>query len=136
MFLSKILLSIEAKYWPIKLKITYLIWILKKVRHIIESAELLMIIYIDYSVTVDITRQVILLIILIDRFNLRLIRASDYIQRFSLTLKYIFSKTNIIPDVLFRFEIMNKLLINPENLELDVLFAVIVTIIKISNEFK
>ena len=56
MFLSKVLSSVEAKYWPIKLEITCLMWILKKVRYIVESAELLTIIYIDYSVTIDITR--------------------------------------------------------------------------------
>ena len=79
MFFSKILSSIKAKYWPIKLKITYLIWILKKVRHIIESTELLRIIYIDHFITIDITRQAILSTTLINRLNLRLIRASDYI---------------------------------------------------------
>ena len=68
--------------------------------------------------------------------NLRLIRTSDYIQRFSLTLKYIPNKTNIILDVLSRLEIMNELLINLKNLELDVLFIVTVTIIKINNKFR
>ena len=111
-------------------------WILKKVRHIIESAELLTIIYINHFIIIDITRQTILSTTLINRLNLRLIRASDYIQRFSLTLKYIPSKTNIILDVLSRFEIINELLINLENLELDVLFVVIIIIIKISNKFK
>ena len=136
MFLSKILSSVKTKYWLIKLKITYLVWILKKIRHIIESTELPTIIYIDYSITIDIARQATLSTTLINRLNLRLIRASDYIQRFSLTLKHIPSKTNIILDVLSRLEIMNELPTNPENLELDALFAVKITIIKISNEFR
>ena len=79
MFFSKILSSVEAKYWPIELEVACLVWILKKIRHIIESAELLTIIYIDYSVTIDIARQATLLIILIDRLNLRLVRVLDYI---------------------------------------------------------
>ena len=56
MFLNKILSNIKTKYWPIKLKLTCLIWILKKVRYIIESTELLTIIYIDYSIIIDIVR--------------------------------------------------------------------------------
>ena len=136
MFFSKILSSIEAKYWPIKLKIACLVQILKKIRHIIESTELLTIIYIDYSITIDITRQAILLIILTNRLNLRLIRVSDYIQRFNLTLKYIPNKTNIILDILSRLEIINELLINLENLKLDALFIVIIIMIKMSNEFR
>ena len=56
MFFSKILSSVEAKYWLIELKVACLVWILKKVRYIIESTELLTIIYIDYSVTIDIAR--------------------------------------------------------------------------------
>ena len=136
MFFSKIILNIKAKYWPIKLKIAYLIWILKKIRHIIESTELLTIIYIDYFITIDITHQTILSTTLINKLNLRLIRISDYIQRFSLTLKYVFNKINIIPDTLSRLEIMNELPTNLENLELNVLFIVTIILIKISNEFK
>ena len=79
MFFNKILSSVEAKYQPIKLKIACLIQILKKVRHIVESTELLTIMYIDYFITIDITRQAILLIFLINRLHLRLIRALDYI---------------------------------------------------------
>ena len=56
MFLSKILSSVEAKYWLIELKVAYLVWILKKIRYIIESTELLTIIYIDHFITIDITR--------------------------------------------------------------------------------
>ena len=79
MFLSKVLSSAEAKYWPIKLEVACLVWTLKKVRHIIESAELSTIMYINYSITIDITRQAILLTTSINRLNLRLIRASDCI---------------------------------------------------------
>ena len=136
MFFSKILSNIKAKYWFIKLKITYLIQILKKIRHIIQSTELLTIIYINYFITIDITRQTILLTTLTNRLNLRLIRVSDYIQRFSLTLKYIFNKINIILDILFRLEIINELPTNLKNLELDVLFIVIIIIIKMSNKFR
>ena len=56
MFFSKILSSVKAKYWLIKLEVACLVWILKKVRHIIESTELLTIMYIDYFITIDITR--------------------------------------------------------------------------------
>ena len=56
MFFNKILSSVETKYWLIELEVACLVWILKKVRYIVESTELLTIVYIDYSITIDITR--------------------------------------------------------------------------------
>ena len=54
MFFNKILSSVEAKNWPIKLKIAYLMWILKEIRPIIESTELLTIMYINHFIIIDI----------------------------------------------------------------------------------
>jgi hypothetical protein len=51
MFLSKILISIEKRYWSTKLEMTDVIWIVKKVRHLIESSrKSLTIIFIDHFV--------------------------------------------------------------------------------------
>ena len=44
--------------------------------------------------------------------------------------------TNIILNTLSRLEIINKLPTNLKNLELDVLFTVIIIIIKITNKFR
>ncbi len=47
-----------------------------------------MIIFINYDVALEIARQVNLIIVLIDKLNLPLIRALNYIQRFELKLRY------------------------------------------------
>jgi hypothetical protein len=38
----------------------------------------------------------------VKKLNLRLVRASEYLQRFQLKIQYKSEKTNIIPDALFR----------------------------------
>ena len=57
MFLSKCFNDIEKNYWFIELKIIDIIWIIKKIRHMIESTEMsLIIIYIDYNAAISISR--------------------------------------------------------------------------------
>ena len=52
---------------------------MKKVRYIIEAAEHVTVVYIDYSVAVAIVRQISLNTISVEKLNLRLIRASEYL---------------------------------------------------------
>ena len=74
---------------------------IKKICHIIEfNKKLFIIIYIDYFAIISIFRQIILIISFIDKFNLHLIRASQYLFNFNISLRHKADKTNIISDVL------------------------------------
>ena len=79
LFLSRLITSIEFKYWSTKLKITNIIWILKKTKHIVKISSRKIVIYIDYNATFDIATQITLTTIFINKLNLKFIRASDYI---------------------------------------------------------
>ena len=61
-----------------------------------------MVIYTDHSATVPISRQTTLNTTSIDKLNLRLIRASQYLSSFNLELRHKASKSNTIPNALSR----------------------------------
>ena len=60
------------------------------------------IIYIDYFAAISIFKQIILITFFIDKLNLRLIRASQYLFNFNIFLRHKADKTNVILNVLSR----------------------------------
>ena len=73
----------------------------------------LTIVYTNYFVAIFIFKQTTLIIINIDKFNLRLIRISQYFFNFNLIIRYKIEKFNIISNVLSR--LLNKLQLNIKN---------------------
>lgn len=65
------------------------------------------IIYIDHDTTLDIAKQTSLTITSIDKLNLRLVRAFDYLQHFNLNIRHKFDKQHIVLDVLSRLTFAN-----------------------------
>jgi hypothetical protein len=78
----------KTHYWSTKLEVTKLIWVLKKTHHLIEAAEQSTIIYIDHTAAVEIEHQFSLNTTAVKKLNLRLVRASEYLQRFRLKIQY------------------------------------------------
>ena len=78
-FLSKALIKTESQYWLIKLKVTDMIWIIWKVHHFIDATNQLTVILTDYCTATAIVKQIFLLIMNINKFNLQLIWASQYL---------------------------------------------------------
>ena len=60
------------------------------------------VIYIDYFIIVSTFRQINLIILNINRFNLRLMRASQYLSMFNLFMHYKTNKTNVVFNALSR----------------------------------
>ena len=80
-----------------------LVWVVKKIRHLLEATlKPTTIIYTDHSAAVTIVRQTSLNTVSTEKLNLYLIRASEYLQRFRLDVRYKPGKANIIPDALSR----------------------------------
>jgi len=102
LFLSQLLTDAETRYWSMKLEVAKLIWVLKKTHHLIEAVKQLTIVYTDHAAAVEIEHQFSLNTITVKKLNLRLVRASEYLQRFQLKIQYKSEKTNIISDTLFR----------------------------------
>lgn len=51
LFLSRRVNDAESRYWPIELEVASLVWVTRKVRHIIEACEAPIIVYTDHSAT-------------------------------------------------------------------------------------
>ena len=104
LFLSKMLNQAEANYWPTELEVAGLVWVVRKVRHMIESTKKPTIIYTDHSAAVPISKQASLTTSSTDKLNLRLVRASQYLSSFDLEVKHKAGKSNVVPDALSRLK--------------------------------
>lgn len=140
LFLSRLLTDAETRYWPTELKIADLVWVVKKVHHMIEAAEFITIIYTDHFTTVTITCQTSLITTSIKKLNLWLIQASEYLQQFCLNIHYKPERTNTISNTLFRLASCDYLSETDES-SLDALHAAAVptyfnTLIELSFAFR
>ena len=74
---------------------------MQKIRYMIKINEcLFIIIYIDYSTTISIFKQINFIIFNTNKFNLRLIKALQYLFNFNITMKHKFNKLNIVLNTL------------------------------------
>ena len=103
LFLSRLFTSAKRNYWPIELEIAGFVWVVKKVRHIIESSKSNVIIQTDHSAIINILQQSsVTSTTLTMRLNLRLVRASQFLQQFKLDVRHKSGKEHIVPDALSR----------------------------------
>ena len=132
LFLSRLLASAERNYRPTELEIAGFVWVVKKVRHIIESSKSSVIIKTDHFAILDILQQSsITSTTSTMRLNLRLMRASQFFQQFKLEVRHKPGKEHIIPDALSRFVSSNTGHADPQHSELDALFTYSTTLVKL-----
>ena len=96
MFLSRTLNKAEKNYWLMKLEIICLVWALKKIRHLVEISKHDVIVYTDHFTIIKIFKQTFLKIISINKLNLQLMQALQYIQNFHLQIFHKSEKTYLI----------------------------------------
>ena len=133
MFLSRLLSSVEIRYWSTKLKLTDLVWILKKIRHLTDFAVKSTIIYTDHETSLAIVKQTSLSTSSTNKLNLRLVRASNYIQRFDLIIRHKSNKLHLMLNALSRLSVTSART-QSENEELDVFFTA--NLMKMTSEFR
>ena len=132
LFPSWLLTNAERNYWPTELEIAGFVWVVKKVRHLIKSSRTRVIIQTDHFAILDILQQSsITSMTPTMRMNLCLIRASQFLQRFRLDVRYKPGKKHIIPHALSHLASINVGCANASHSELDVLFTYNATLIKI-----
>jgi hypothetical protein len=102
LFLSRCLTEAEKKYWPTELEIAGLVWAIRKLRQLVNATEIPTIFYTDHSASASIVRQSSLNTTSIEKLNLRLIRASQYIQQFNVRVFHRPGGTNTMADALSR----------------------------------
>ncbi len=80
LFLSRLLTAAERNYWPTELEIVGFMWVIKKLRHLVESSRASVIIQTDYSAILDIMQQSsITSTSSTMRMNVRLVRTSQFL---------------------------------------------------------
>ena len=124
MFLFRLLNSIETRYWSIKMKIADIVWILRKIRHFIESFTSFIVIYIDHDVTLNIVKQITLSSFSTNKLNFRLVRVNDYIQRFDLNIRHKSNKFHLVSNVLSKLINLNDSSTSSKE-ELDAFFILV-----------
>ena len=99
---------------------------MRKIRHLFDfSLTKFFVIFIDHDAVLEITKQISMIIVSIDKFNFRLVKAFDYIQRFELKIRHKFDKQHIVFDALFRLVNINIDVASIDESEFDVLFIII-----------
>lgn len=103
-FLSRAPTPAEGRYWPTELEVLCVVWVLRKIRRLMEvcSPEMPPVIYTDHTPTVGISKQTSIDGVEVENLNFRLVRASMYIQQFSLRVVHRKGKGNVMADALSR----------------------------------
>ena len=131
LFLSRLLFDVEIKYWFTKLKLNDIIWILRKIRHLLDFfLTKFFVVFIDHDVALEIVKQISMTIVSINKFNFRLVKTFDYIQRFELKIRHKFDKQHIVFDALFKLVNINIDVASVDESELNVLFITILVQMK------
>ena len=133
MFLSRFLSAAEHKYWSTELKLVELVWMLRKIRHLINSTIKFIIIYTNHETIFAIVKQISLSTSSTNRLNLKFVRAFDYIQRFDFIIRHKSERFHLISNALFRLLLADMNNFN-QNEEFNVLFTTF--LIKMTSSFR
>ena len=134
LFLSRLLKDAETRYWPTELELAGIVWVLTKTRHMVESAPHT-VVYTDHGAALGISKQTSMTTSSTAKLNLRLIRASEYIQRFrSIEFRHKPGKQHIIPDALSRLSQTGSQARSQEEGQLDLCYHI--TLVEMSESFK
>lgn len=148
LFLSRLLISIETRYWSIKLEVSDFVWVLKKIRHMIEFTfkiilysnydldSLKIIVYTNHAVAIEIAKQNTLFIFSTNKLNLRLVRAFEFFSRFNFDIHHKSRKKHIVSNALSRLASVNYETELKNNDELNILFVYNTTLVELSQEFR
>ncbi|MGD0511075.1 MAG: hypothetical protein ABSA33_04505, partial [Candidatus Micrarchaeaceae archaeon] len=127
----------EKNYWPTEIEIAGTVWAIRKLKHMIKSSKTPTNIFIDHGAITGIIRQRSMQTESTDRSNLRLVRASMFLQQFNLNCYHKPGAKNVIPDTLSRLDTYTTA---PELEELDfdavASYNYTASLIKMSAEFK
>lgn len=118
LFASKTLSPAERNYSPTELEMCGAVWIVKKLRHLVEGANKCYLL-LDHAALVALAKQKTLAFTSLDRCNLKLATASMYLQGFeNLIIEYRPGPNHIAPDCISR---MKRKHIPPTDLRTDIL---------------
>ena len=90
------------RYWPTELETAGCMWVVRKIQHLIESnCKPPTIIFMDHATIPGLAKQAdITMTVSVERLNLWLVCASEYLSRFQLDIHHKPRKTHLVPDAL------------------------------------
>ena len=133
LFLSRLLTQVEKNYWPTELEIARFIWVIKKLRHLVESSRTKVIIRTDHTAIFDIMQQsMITSTSSTMRINIRFVRVSQFLHQFRLVMRHKPGKEYIIPNVLSKLASANDTFQDDVYSEFDSFFVYHTTLVKIN----
>jgi hypothetical protein len=136
-FLNKTLISIQKRYWFIELEIAVVVWIVKKLHHMIRAFKHLSIIWIDHAIIAVIARQTKTIISNTDKLNLRLIRVEMYLSQLELNIWQKIDRDHVISTALFRLSCFDEKFTEKQNADtLNDIKTYVDILIKMSSQFK
>ncbi len=98
LFLSRLLKDAEMRYWPTEMELAGMVCVLTKVKHMVESAPKT-VVYTDHGAALGIAKQTSITTSSTVKTNLRVVRASDFIQRFqNMEIRHKPGAKHIVPD--------------------------------------
>ena len=107
-FFNRMLNEAKKNYWLTKLKMMNLIWVIRRLRHMIEIVKHVTVIFTNHNVNIFIIKQTIFFNNNIDKLNFRLMRTFIYLSQFQLKVKYQLDKNYIVSNALFRLFFDNE----------------------------
>jgi hypothetical protein len=128
-----------------------LVWVVKKIAHMIKSSKHSTIIYIDHDVSSAIATTTKLSTSSTNRLNMKLIRVSMYFSQFRLNIRHRSKKFNVVSDVLSRLSVeknnsshealnlhqnLEHYQFNIEISESDQMYAYVTTLVKMFTNFR
>ena len=127
LFLNRMLNETKTRYWFIEFEMIDLMWIIRRIRYIIKTTKIIIVVFTNHVVNTFIIKQIIFINNNTNKFNFRLIRVFIYLSQFRLDVKYRFDKNHVISNVLFRLSFDNESIIIlrnnlDDNLNLDFYF--------------
>ena len=133
LFLFRLLTAAKKNYWPTKLEIVGFVWVIKKLRHLVELSCVRVIIQTDHAVILDIMQQSsITSTSSTMKMNVRLVRTSQFFRQFHLIVRHKPGKEHIIPDALSKLVSANSSGHDAEYTKLDALFVYHTTLVRIN----
>lgn len=130
LFLSRLLTIAKKNYLPSKFEIAKFVWVMKKLRHLVESFRASIIIQTDHSAIFNIMQQFsIISTSSIMKMNVCLVRTSQFLQQFCLVVRHKPGKKHIIPDALSKLASVNCTKHNNYYSKLDALFTYHTTLV-------
>ena len=88
LFLSRMLSEIETKYWFIELKMCDFVWIVCRIRYIIETIKNIIVMFTNHAINIFIVKQITMNSNNTNKLNLRFVRVSIDLSQFRLEMKY------------------------------------------------